>query len=732
MVKERNVGVIVGEQVISELVDEIKRDEQVLIRLVEDTWGETLKRVGQNTYRCFCHFHDDRNTPNFTVYRKKDGYWGYRCFACDASGDAIEFVQKTHNYSFIEAVKYIAEVYGFDFPDDFSPSQRGRYSGKKSGRIYQRSEEGLEANLNKLWEKCRSAWKRENEIVKRTKDFLESRGIKLIPEDYCGVLLPEFVAGNDELSTWLREKAQAGYNLVVPVFRDGNVVNLVLRDVVGDKPKSRKVLNLPGKSVYPVNLDGVKKDAKSLCILCEGITDFLSVVAALRKGNLAERVVAVTGANIFKEEWAKEFPEHTIIIYDGDQAGYKGAQRAFRKLKEAGKRPKVVFLPAGVDLNDLLLQSGSLKEFLRLLNRLLRSATDVPIRSIRAGLQEFLTQPSEPAFHVGFLSEVTVIDGLPSGLFVLGGVPGIGKTALAIELALETARYHPVLFFEQELSSKEIYARFISRLASQKGCKLSWAKVYKKDLSEDEKMTVEQAVKENEELLSRVFHYDSVGNVKDIIAQISDFIEITGEKPVVFIDYLQVLEPDKKMSTRREEIARIANLLSQTAATFEIPIVLITSVSRQAYWASNYVAVMAAGKEAGEIEYAASGLLVLRFFVPEVEYRRSGKKVKPEEVIDLVMTQKLRPIELVVPKIRAGIPTTKYLLFDGETMSFELVDISSAISVLKGILEENNIDAEMDILEQTFSEQPAPARRSTREQSLSSDDSNEENEEFEF
>jgi replicative DNA helicase len=707
----------------SELLHEIKTDERLLIRLVEEFWQEDVRRIGTNKYRCLCHFHNDQNNPNFTIY-EKDGEWRYKCFACDASGDAVTFVQEVLGCSFKEALKFIAENYGFDFPEDFERGQMVSRQEKKSGRIYQRfekktEEKELKADLNDLWEKCRSAWERKtNEFVDRTLKFLLKRGIEEVPEGYCGVLLPEFVQGSDEFSLWLKEKAEAGYNLVVPIFKDGSVENLVLRDVIGNKPKNRKVLNLPGRSVYPVNLDKIKEDKESLCILCEGITDFLSLVYALKKGGLAPRVAAVTGANIFKEDWAEDFPENVVILYDGDQAGYKGAQKAFKKLKKAGKSPKVALLPAGVDVNDLLVQSSSVENFLKKLSDILRSAVDVPIRSVYTELEDFLDSNGEVSYSVGFLSGVTVIGGLPSGLFVLGGVPGIGKTATAIELALETAKNHPVLFFEQELSAREVQSRFLSRLLAEEGYDVSWAKIYKKSLTEDEQGALRKVVRDKKELLARIYHYDSAANVKEILQHVSDFIEITGEKPVVFIDYLQILEPDKKFSSRREEIARIVYQLSQAAASCEIPIVLLSALSRQAYKASDFLSVMAAGKEAGEIEYATAGLFVLRYFVPEGEYERDGKKLKQEEVVDVLMRQRKKVIEMVVPKVRAGIPCIKYLLFDGERMSICEVQEEQAYVELESVLEGVGIKATFKI--------PAPAVRSneqTEEQSEQQDDS---------
>jgi hypothetical protein len=60
---------------IDDLLDEIKSDDSLLLRLVEDIWQEEPKKIGVDKYRCFCHFHNDNNNPNFTIFLGKDGYW---------------------------------------------------------------------------------------------------------------------------------------------------------------------------------------------------------------------------------------------------------------------------------------------------------------------------------------------------------------------------------------------------------------------------------------------------------------------------------------------------------------------------------------------------------------------------------------------------------------------------------------------------------------------------------
>lgn len=72
-----------------------------------------LTKVGQN-YTGLCPFHDDRS-PSLTVSPSKGIY---KCFACNASGDVIDFLQECLKISFVEAVELLADRYGVDIPKD--------------------------------------------------------------------------------------------------------------------------------------------------------------------------------------------------------------------------------------------------------------------------------------------------------------------------------------------------------------------------------------------------------------------------------------------------------------------------------------------------------------------------------------------------------------------------------------------------------------------------------------
>ena len=91
-------------RIASNIIDTIKAKADIV-----EVIGEYvhLTKKGQN-YIGLCPFHND-STPSLTVSSAKGIY---KCFACDASGDVIKFLQEHLKISFVEAVKILANKYG--------------------------------------------------------------------------------------------------------------------------------------------------------------------------------------------------------------------------------------------------------------------------------------------------------------------------------------------------------------------------------------------------------------------------------------------------------------------------------------------------------------------------------------------------------------------------------------------------------------------------------------------
>ena len=81
-----------------------------------------LQKKGSN-YFGLCPFHNEKS-PSFSVSPQKQMYY---CFGCGAGGNAITFVMEYENFTFPEALKYLADRAGVKLPEaEYSREERAR------------------------------------------------------------------------------------------------------------------------------------------------------------------------------------------------------------------------------------------------------------------------------------------------------------------------------------------------------------------------------------------------------------------------------------------------------------------------------------------------------------------------------------------------------------------------------------------------------------------------------
>lgn len=80
--------------------------------------GYTLQRRG-TTLQCLCPFHEDRHIGSFVV-NVRNNY--YKCFSCKASGDPVKFVREYYGKTYVEALRYLAAMYGIYIDNEPVPT----------------------------------------------------------------------------------------------------------------------------------------------------------------------------------------------------------------------------------------------------------------------------------------------------------------------------------------------------------------------------------------------------------------------------------------------------------------------------------------------------------------------------------------------------------------------------------------------------------------------------------
>ena len=235
-----------------------------------------------------------------------------------------------------------------------------------------------------------------------------------------------------------------------------------------------------------------------------------------------------------------------------------------------------------------------------------------------------LTDPNNIYYSTGFEKLDKIMGGglEPASLTVIGGVAGMGKTTLALQMAYHISKVHrkDVLFLPLEMTEFQMQVKLISMLtaslakqrignttpplsANQIRNSQKWH-----ELSQDAAELYVAAVKEMQSNPYLYFHCPKGKATPETIRNcVKRHKDLTGETPILFVDYLQYIKPDKATTTDKQAVDCAVEVLKEISIEYDTPVVALSSLSRSAY---NTLSIGAA-KGSGEIEYTASTVLLL-------------------------------------------------------------------------------------------------------------------------
>ncbi len=344
-----------------ELVEEIRQKNDI-VDIISGYVG--LQKRGSN-YICCCPFHSEK-TPSFSVNRSRQIY---KCFGCGEGGNVVTFVMKHENYTFPEAIKYLAEKAGVALPEvEYSEEAKKRESrrqrllevNKEAAKFYfyqLRSERGVKAkeylDRRQLSDEVRKNFGlgyapiRGEELIV----YLKSKGFT---ED---LIRDVGLAKMDER----RGTTTQFWNRVMFPIQDINhrVIGFGGR-IMGDTDGGPKYLNSPETEIFDKsrNLYGMNyaRTARTgNIILCEGYMDVISMHQAGFTQAVASLGTAFTPgqANLIKK-----YMKDVLLAYDSDGAGVKAALRAIRILKDAGLSGKIIDMSPYKDPDEFMKNLG--------------------------------------------------------------------------------------------------------------------------------------------------------------------------------------------------------------------------------------------------------------------------------------------------------------------------------------------------------------------------------------
>lgn len=318
---------------------------------------------------------------------------------------------------------------------------------------------------------------------------------------------------------------------------------------------------------------------------------------------------------------------HVLLLPDNDQAGEAWAAALREEFPDSFRCPP---LPQGKDLNELLtLDRTQAADFLQECFTAWEAAKPPAYETFSAAgqLESFRQyvrdQAARPALETGFPRLDKALDGgLYDGLYVLGAVSSLGKTAFCMQIADQLAMAgRDVLVFTLEMTAYELMARSISResflLDDSRGRR--YAKTVRGVLDGRRRQAYEGRERAHLELAEERYaayaghlwfrEGDHETGLDFLRREVERHIRETGTAPVVLIDYLQIIAPVDVHFTDKQNLDRTVCALKKLSRAQGLTILAISSFNRENY---NVEATMAAFKESGGIDYSADVLLGLQ------------------------------------------------------------------------------------------------------------------------
>jgi DNA primase len=340
-------------------VKEQVRDAVDIVALVGEKVA--LRRAGRS-WKGLCPFHAEK-TPSFTVNPERQ-VW--HCFGCDKGGDVFAWLTETEKMTFPEALQALAERAGIELPK----AARGPGDAARE-HLYQAN-----ALANDYFRaSLASAAGAEARAYLAGRGFegpaLEAFQVGWAPAGWDGLattvgkLLPMPVL--EEAGLVLRRGDGSRYDrfrnrVTFPVMgAAGKVAGFGARAIAPeDQPK---YLNSPETAVYrkgsllfglPQARAAIRE--KKQALVAEGYLDVMRLHEAAFANAVATSGTALT---YDQARVLARFEAEAVLVYDGDDAGVRAADRALDPLIRAGLSVRLLLLPAGEDPDSFIRKRGA-------------------------------------------------------------------------------------------------------------------------------------------------------------------------------------------------------------------------------------------------------------------------------------------------------------------------------------------------------------------------------------
>ena len=566
-----------------------------------------------------------------------------KCFnpRCNFYGDLIELYQQQHGCTQQEAFSGLYSYFNISIDEYTAEPQRQPQRAQKAPQEVQYMQE-VQKDYTEYFRECKA---RLSDPA--AADYLSFRGIS--PE-----VAHRFWLGFDP--KWKSPAAiERGKNppysprLIIPTSTSSYIARDIRPDVDYAKMKEGEVHLFNTRDLYNADDRPV--------FITEGEIDALSIIEA---GGLATALGSAANYKMLVDLLRDKRTNNTLILsLDNDDAGRKTS----RELAAALQGLNISYISADIaagykDPNEALTADReAFTKAIRAAERQTAAKPDSMADYISRAFDEDVERFKAASIRkTGFPNLDKVAGGIYPGLYVLGAISSLGKTTLIHQIADQMAGAgEHVLFFSLEQSRFEMASKSLARITAYRNIRsaVSSLDIRKGNIT----FAVQEAQKVYAKMIAprmSVIEGNFNCNISFIGDYVARYIKKNGRKPVVIVDYLQILDGlgDQKQTTR-DLVDTNVRELKRMSRNHDIPVIVISSLNR-----TNYLAPVdfESFKESGGIEYTADVVWGLQLDAMNDPIFDKDKHIKEKrEIVRNAKAETPRKIQLLCLKNRYGI-----------------------------------------------------------------------------
>lgn len=224
-------------------------------------------------------------------------------------------------------------------------------------------------------------------------------------------------------------------------------------------------------------------------------------------------------------------------------------------------------------------------------------------------LKERSYQKTIPGLASGFYDLDSITQGFQnSDLIIIAGRPSMGKTAFCLNIAINIIKKYqsPIIFFSLEMSKEQLVYRLLSSTTH-----ISNMRLRSGNLTKDDWKIIIATIK----LFSSLpLFIDDTTNltILDIRTKIKKVIFERKQVGLIIIDYLQLMQSSTNKSENRvQELSQITRMLKNIGREFNVPIIVLSQLSRNVETRTNKQPILSDLRESGSIEQDSDLVLML-------------------------------------------------------------------------------------------------------------------------